>query len=65
MTVERNVPPGLFVQYQGDALSVTHLFDAEGEDVTDPERAYSFVAGPLPDGWLGGKVQDYPIHRAV
>ena len=44
----------------GEAVPVTHLFDADGDEVATWAEAVKFVAGPLPNGqWLADRCEDY------
>lgn len=44
----------------GEAIPVTNLFDEDGDEVTEWEEAFTFVAGPLPDGtWLSALTGDH------
>ncbi len=49
----------------GEVIPITHLFDQDGEPVGTWEEAYTFVAGPTPDGkWLSARCEDFSVHRA-
>ncbi len=50
---------------EGDLIPITNLFNEQGEEVTDIDQAFTFVAGPLPDGqWLSDRLDQYIIYEA-
>lgn len=52
---------GLWVLWGEEAIPVTHLFDANDEEVADLAEAVTFYAGPLDNGgWLSGLVREHP-----
>lgn len=55
---------GVTLLLDGHAIPVTHMFDISGDDVDQWDEAYTFVAGPLPDGkWLSAPVADYRVKK--
>lgn len=64
MTLPTNTALGITLLYEGDAIPVTHLFGIGGEDVETWGDAYTFVAGPLPNGnWLGAQCAEFQEAR--
>lgn len=55
---------GITLLLDGEAIPVTNLFDIDGDDVATWEEAYTFVAGPLPDGkWMAAPTSEYRTKR--
>lgn len=55
---------GVTLLLDGEAIPVTNLFDIGGHDVETWDEAYTFVAGPLPDGkWLADETAAYQVKR--
>lgn len=57
-----NLTKRIAVLTDGRVVPVTNLFDAEGNDVTEPDDAVSFVCGEG-STWLACAVEDFD--RAV
>lgn len=54
---------GLFFLYEGGRLPVTNLFDVDGEEVSDIDKATSTVCR-MPDGrWLASKCEPHDFCR--
>lgn len=43
-----------------ESVPITNMYDEDGDEVTEWEEAFTFVAGPFADGhWLSADVADY------
>jgi LDH2 family malate/lactate/ureidoglycolate dehydrogenase len=51
----------IFVEYEGQELPVTNMFDVMGNETDDPDEVVSVVA-PLPNGkWLSIECSGYDL----
>lgn len=56
-----NLPRRIAALDTGGAVPIIQMFDGQGQETDDPDKAIAFYAGAEEVGFLTGAVADFPV----